>query len=143
MATQSEPDPFTDEDREAASTLLLILDSVPEVPFEQVRWGRKRRRTEPLYKLKPDRCEPAGRTFDDEEKRREVEEEEEKTASPATSLCFPNSSSEEQIVTPPVKQVKKQNFQRDVSLFAFDFKFSMFFFSIFVEFGGFNGGFCS
>ncbi|XP_078175254.1 uncharacterized protein LOC144568747 [Carex rostrata] len=114
MATQQPPlDLFTDKEREVASILLdvssIVLESAPQVPF---KWGKRRRRTEPPYQFKSelDRDEPVGPTSSDEQKKKEEE-----TGSPATPLCFPNSSSEEQIVTPPVQQVKdkKPNCQKD------------------------------
>jgi hypothetical protein len=115
MAAKPPVDPFTDKELEIASILLevssIILESAPRVPPENLRWGARRRRTEPpyLFKSEPGRSDPAGPAFTDEEKKKQEE-----TTSPVTPLCFPNSGSEEQIVTPPLKQVKKPYSQKEV-----------------------------
>jgi hypothetical protein len=115
MATKPPIDPFTDKELEVASILLevssIILESAPRVPLENLRWGVRRRRTQSPYQFKtePSRSDPAGPAFTDEDKNKQEE-----TTSPVTPLCFPNSGSEEQIVTPPVKQVKKPYSQKEV-----------------------------
>ncbi|KAF3332254.1 hypothetical protein FCM35_KLT01831 [Carex littledalei] len=114
MGTNPPLDLFSDKEREVASILLevsgRILDSAPQVPLEKLQWGARRPRTEPRYQFKsePGRSEPTGPASSDEVKKRQEE-----TTSPVTPLCFPNSGSEEQIVTSPVKQVKKPYNQKE------------------------------
>lgn len=116
MGTNPPLDLFSDTEREVASILLevtsIILDSASQVPIGELQWGVRRPRTEPRYQFKsePDRSEPTGPASSNEEKKRQQE-----TTSPVTPLCFPNSGSEEQIVTSPVKQVKKPYNQKEVN----------------------------
>lgn len=79
------------------------------MPFERVRWGVRRRRTEPPYEIEcePEQAELAG----PKEPTSSVE-----PAGPARPLCLPNSGgSEEQLVAPPAaKQVNKKKSKNKV-----------------------------
>lgn len=103
-------DLWTDDERWARDGLVALQEPVP---FSQIRWGSKRRRSEPAFEF-PSEPEPGSATSSDEEEKRKKKH---KAASPATTLAFPTSGDEEPMVIAPLKPVKKANSTKQVRKF--------------------------